>query len=474
MKILLLKVLLFAALVMASQTDSTETEYEGIEIYISSDPSGATVILNDDQVGETPLVFHRPQGRYRIIVVKEHHKAHYEAIMVKEPGFSKLYLLEDLRAGLTVRSFNKAKIYANDLRIRNDELIKIPAQVVTIRVEMENAPVLERAVVLNEKDNKMFIMYPECPTGMVNVNVRPDKACVEIWEEGVERYSSSGNKAFANLPAGRYFWRVSCRGFKTRSGEIEVRQGEVGKLDVRLEKGTDIGGEYVLVEGGSFVMGGSDNRDEKPGRKVTLSDFYIGKYEITQAEWDFVMGTDGFTFKGDSLPAETVSWFDAIRFCNRLSETEKLEKCYEIAGSSVICNFSAKGYRLPTEAEWEYAAKGGKYNAGIKYSGDDDPIEVAVHAGCGAGSTKASGCRKPNGLGIYDMSGNVYEWCWDWYGEYPSESQRDPAGPNSGILKVVRGGSWVSINKYCTTQFRNLYNPNDKLSYIGFRIVKSK
>ncbi|HXK50318.1 MAG TPA: SUMF1/EgtB/PvdO family nonheme iron enzyme, partial [Clostridiales bacterium] len=229
-----------------------------------------------------------------------------------------------------------------------------------------------------------------------------------------------------------------------------------------------------LVEGGSYIMGGSENRDELPSRKVILSDFYIGKYEITQAEWEFVMGSPECKFKGDSLPVETVSWFDAVKFCNRLSEIERLEKCYEISGNDVTCNFTAKGYRLPTEAEWEYAARGGKHASGNRFSGCEDAAEVAVFAGCRAKSPRAGGCRKPNGLEIYDMSGNVWEWCWDWYGEYTQETQRDPTGPRYGFLKTARGGSWVSCEKYCTNEFRNLYNPNDKLSLLGFRVARSK
>jgi formylglycine-generating enzyme required for sulfatase activity len=473
-KILIVKVLLYAALVLASQADSLETEYEGVEVSINSDPSGAKVIFNDGEMGETPVIFYAPAGKYRIILIKDHHKAYYEAILLKGTEFSKTYKLEDLRAGITIKSFNKAKIFINEDQVKNDELIKIPAQEIRIRVEMEGSPVLEKTVVLNEKDSKLFMLYPDIPTGMVNINVKPSDACVEVWEEGVEKYISSGSKAFANLPAGHYLWRVSSRGYKSRSGEIDVTSGEVGRLNITLDKGTDIGGKYVLVEGGSFIMGGSENFDEKPGRKVRLSDFYIGKYEITQAEWDYVMGKDGFTFKGDSLPAETVSWFDAVKFCNRLSEIERLEKCYEINGERVTCNFSAKGYRLPTEAEWEYAAKGGKAGQDERFSGSEDPCEVAVHAGCGAGSTKGAGCRKPNGLDVYDLTGNVSEWCWDWYGEYPPETQKDPAGPQTGFLRVVRGGSWVSCEKYCTNEFRNLYNPRDRHSHVGFRVARTK
>ena len=474
MKILLLKVLLYAALVLASQTDSLETEFGDIEISISSEPSGATVVFNDEEVGETPVVFRRPEGKYRIILIKEHHKAYYEAVMVKAPEFSKKYTLDDLRANVTIRSYNKAEVFINEERVRSNCPIKVPAGEIKVRVEMGSNAALEKTVVLKEKDNKLFMLYPECPTGMLNVSVNPLIACVEVWEEGVDRYSSSGGKAFANLPVGRYFWRVGCRGYKTQSGELDITAGSVERLDIKLEKGTDIGGKYVLVEGGSYIMGGSEHRDELPSRKVMLSDFYIGKYEITQAEWDYVMGTDGFTFKGDSLPVETVSWFDAVKFCNRLSEIERLEKCYEISGDIVTCNFTAKGYRLPTEAEWEYAARGGKHASGSRFSGCDDAAEVAVFAGCRAGSTRAGGCRKPNGLEIYDMSGNVCEWCWDWYGEYPQETQKDPIGPRSGFLKTARGGSWVSCEKYCTNEFRNLYNPNDKLSLLGFRVARSK
>jgi hypothetical protein len=235
-KILLLKVLLYAALVLASQTDSLETEFGDIEISISSEPSGATVVFNDEEVGETPVVFRRPEGKYRIILIKEHHKAYYEAVMVKAPEFSKKYTLDDLRANVTIRSYNKAEVFINEERVRSNCPIKVPAGEIKVRVEMDSNAALEKTVVLKEKDNKLFMLYPECPTGMLNVSVNPLIACVEVWEEGVDRYSSSGGKAFANLPVGRYFSRVGCRGYKTQSGELDITAGSVERLDIKLEK----------------------------------------------------------------------------------------------------------------------------------------------------------------------------------------------------------------------------------------------
>jgi formylglycine-generating enzyme required for sulfatase activity len=244
--------------------------------------------------------------------------------------------------------------------------------------------------------------------------------------------------------------------------------------------------EMVTIEGGLF-----DTGDNYGTHNVTLSSFSIGKYEVTQAEYEAVMGANPSYFDGDNLPVETVSWYDAIVFSNTLSMMEGLEPAYSKGGETnpelwgavptssnsewnvIVCDFDANGYRLPTEAEWEYAARGGVESAGYEYSGSDDPDEVAWYDENSGSTTHNVGTKAENELGLYDMSGNVFEWCWDWYGSYPSGNLEDDyTGVSSGTYRVVRGGSWGNGAVILRSSYRYRYNPYDRYGSIGFRLVR--
>jgi formylglycine-generating enzyme required for sulfatase activity len=245
----------------------------------------------------------------------------------------------------------------------------------------------------------------------------------------------------------------------------------------------------VRVEGGTFQMGSNDGYDwEKPVHTVTVKSFYMAKYEVTQKEWTAVMGSNPSYFKGDNLPVENISWYDAIEFCNRLSEKEKLTPAYTINKSvkdwrnnneydelkwTVTWNRNANGYRLPTEAEWEYAARGGNGSPGnYAYAGSNNADEVAWHSGNSAGSTQEVGAKKSNGLGVYDMSGNVWEWCWDWFGDYASGAQTDPIGASSGSVRVNRGGGWGNTAQDARSAARHYYTPSRRNYDLGFRVLR--
>ncbi|MEI8095975.1 MAG: SUMF1/EgtB/PvdO family nonheme iron enzyme [Spirochaetales bacterium] len=232
--------------------------------------------------------------------------------------------------------------------------------------------------------------------------------------------------------------------------------------------------DLVRVEGGTFQMGSTDGEaDEKPVHKVTLSAFSIGTTEVTQAQYQSLMGTNPSSFQGDDLPVETVSWFEAVAFCNKLSLAEGLTPFYTIKGTAVTTSAKATGYRLPTEAQWEFAARGGAKSQGSTYAGSSD-LETVAWYGDNSDKTHSVATKAPNELGLFDLSGNVWEWCQDWYGAYLAKAQTDPAGAASGSNRVLRGGSWGNNASFATVSSR-LYNyggPGYQDGYIGFRVVR--
>ena len=269
---------------------------------------------------------------------------------------------------------------------------------------------------------------------------------------------------------------------------IEFRAlGAVALEDLSLSKKNfcvRMSKEMVRVPAGDFMMGALDDDgdafdEEKPRHKVTLTrDFLIGQYAVTQALWDSVMGSNPSHFKGATGPVEYVSWFEVVFFCNKLSEKEDLEPVYTIYGHVVSCNWDAKGYRLPTEAEWEYAARGGEYH---KYSGSDNVDEVGWYTKNSGRRTRPVGHKKPNGFGLYDMSGNVWEWVWDWFEDYSIENNSDsvenPTGKTTlvswGNHRVFRGGDCTGPARYVRLSLRYNRDPTDRSRYLGFRLSRS-
>jgi sulfatase modifying factor 1 len=243
--------------------------------------------------------------------------------------------------------------------------------------------------------------------------------------------------------------------------DLEKLTGSRIVFEVRARTPSDLGIEMVFVEGGTFTMGctgeQSDCEDnEKPTHQVTLSDFCIGKYEVTQKQWREIMGNNPSYFKNcDDCPVENISWDDAQEFIKILNQK------------------TGKTYRLPTEAEWEYAARGGASasSATAKYAGSSNYDEVAWYDINSGSKTHPVGQKKPNELGIYDMSGNVWEWCNDRDGNYSRGSQTNPQGPSSGSLRVLRGGGWAGNARRCRVSNRKYYILDCRFDNRGFRLA---
>ena len=298
------------------------------------------------------------------------------------------------------------------------------------------------------------------------------------------------------LPVGQHSYIVTCDGYESEEGTVKLKASAPSNLQITLsreataiqsavtqptvaqqpvvqapianrdnisipvKKGISI--EMVRVEAGTFTMGATaemeDPRDdEKPTHRVTLTNnYYFGKYEVTQALWKAVMGKKPSKFKGDNLPVEQVSWDDCQKFISKLNR------------------ITGKTFRLPTEAEWEYAARGGNKSRGYQYSGSNNLSDVAWYFYNSGVYPHAVGAKQPNELGIYDMSGNVMEWCQDGYGEYNSSSQVNPTGANSGSYRVGRGGSWDNDAWSCRMSCRAGYTPDHHASNLGLRLVLSE
>lgn len=234
----------------------------------------------------------------------------------------------------------------------------------------------------------------------------------------------------------------------------------------------------IMVEGGEFDMGCTEtqvNCDsmEIPAHSVKVDGFYLGTTEVTQELWTQVMGNNPSSRKGDDLPVESVSWYDAVEFCNRLSELANLKKAYSGSGSNITCDFTSNGYRLPTEAEWEYAARGGKLGENRIYSGSNDVDAVAWFNKNSQEYQQPVGQKKANELGLFDMSGNVWEWCWDISGPYDSEEKINPKGVTTGDKRVLRGGGWYSNPQGCRVSARSGNKPERIAKSIGFRVAQS-
>ena len=320
--------------------------------------------------------------------------------------------------------------------------------------------------------------------GNLSVNYKPFGA--EVYVDGKKLGQSP--RVFNGLLVGNHQVEVRKDGYATDKKSVTISEGQTASISGTLSSNTasssngyasnssvSSGGneisipvkngitiDMVKVEAGTFMMGATSEMqnpwdDEKPVREVILTnDYYIGKYEVTQSLWQAVMGTNPSYFKGDNLPVEQVSWDNCLEFIRKLN------------------SLTGRKFRLPTEAEWEYAARGGKKSRGYQYSGSFNISDVAWYNGNSGNKIHPIGMKQANELGVYDMSGNVNEWCQDWYGSYVSSSQTNPLGANSGSFRVCRGGSWYFGTVNCRSSFRSRGNPDTRSRYLGFRLVLSE
>ena len=320
--------------------------------------------------------------------------------------------------------------------------------------------------------------------GNLSVNFKPFGS--DVYVDGVKVGQSP--RVFNGVLVGNHNVEISKSGYATSRQTVTISEGQTASISGSLtsstssssantlsSSGSSLSGntitipvkngvniEMVKVESGSFNMGATPemedpNESEKPVHLVTLAnDYYIGKYEVTQALWQAVMGSNPSSSKGDDLPVERVSWNDCQDFISKLNA------------------MTGKRFRLPTEAEWEYAARGGKKSRGYQYSGSNTLDDVAWYYGNSGNKTHVVGTKLPNELGIYDMTGNVREWCQDRYDSYSSSPQTNPTGAASGSGRVCRGGRWYYSDWNCRSSYRHSFTPDCRYDILGLRLVLSE
>lgn len=289
------------------------------------------------------------------------------------------------------------------------------------------------------------------------------------------------------------FSLASCGQSENNTGETENTPSESDTLEATNMKIPD---DFVLIKGGTFQMGSPETEAwrsvDETQHTVTVSDFYMSKYELTQKEYEEITGSNPSNFSGEDLPVENVSWLKAITYCNARSEQENLTPVYTIDGQNVSWDRNADGYRLPTEAEWEYACRAGtitpfymekspsaedaNYYGHYPYEIEDNYFSqgnLEVKPGEYRQTTVPVDSFYENPYGLYNMHGNVGEWVWDYYGEYPSEEQTDPTGPSSGTLRVYRGGGWNDFAKNMRCAYRATLEQTKGSFNIGIRLVRN-
>ena len=328
----------------------------------------------------------------------------------------------------------------------------------------------------------------------LTIRYTPSSATVLVDNKMVK---GKNGVAQTTLPVGQHSYIVACDGYESEEGTVKLKASAPSNLQITLTKEATatqqstvtqptvaqqpvvqtpvtnsdnisipvkdgISIDMIRVEAGTFTMGATPEMedpydDEKPTHQVTLTnDYYIGKYEVTQALWQAVMGYNPSNFKGDNLPVEQVNWYDCQEFISKLN------------------NITGKKFRLPSEAEWEYAARGGKKSRGYQYSGSSNLSDVAWYEDNSGSKTHAVGSKQANELGIYDMTGNVWEWCQDWYGKYSRSSQTNPTCTNNGSYRVSRGGCWGDAAWFCRSSYRYGRTSVYHYDFLGLRLVLSE
>ena len=463
-------------------------------VSVSSQPQGAKVFLDGEDTGKvTPCTIGEiASGRCDIrLRLKDYAPASQSVTVTEGMTASVNVTLEARFAHVTINSLPGAAIKVNGAEVGSGSYSNNMAEgIYDIEASLAGHRPVTKQIEVIVGVPQTIELRPTPIYGMLDVNSNPMGANITI---NGKSYGDTPT-TIENLLVGDYDVVLTKPGYASVSQRVTVSENASASVDVKMQKGEmknsqidesalsvsainltpnwsasvtpsqravleKLIANMVKVEGSTFTMGatpeqGNDAYEyERPAHQVTLSDYYIGRYEVTQKEWQAVMGDNPSKFYGDNLPVDYVSWNGCQDFINKLNQLTGLK------------------FRLPTEAEWEFAARGGKQSKGYKYSGSDNAKNIAWYEKNSGSKPHQVGTKEPNELGIYDMSGNVGEWCGDWYGRYSSSAQTNPTGPSSGSGRVLRGGGWSRDAGYCRVSDRSLINPSIRGNFSGFRVV---
>ncbi len=437
-----------------------------IEVKGADEYHGAHVYVDNEHVGQLPMKSGAiGSGVHQVKVMKSLYKPYEQQVTVTDDNTTSLIVqMEANFANVTFVADAESEVWV-DGKQRGKGKCTIGLEIGEYTVEVKRASHRTVSEVVSITDITPRTIQLSSPTpiyGILDITSTPSRATVYI--DGVEVGETPLMKSDVLVGAHRITFQKE--GYERVERSVDVNENVDNKLSVTLnvptaeskshtDNGTQEGNKtytvngvsftMIAVKGGTFMMG---SKEEKPVHQVTLSDYAIGETEVTQELWKAVMGNNPSRKKGGGLqcPVEQVSWEDCQVFITRLNE---------LTGNT---------FRLPTEAEWEFAARGGNASKGYKYSGSNTPGDVAWYFGNSSTTTRPVKTKQANELGIYDMSGNVWEWCADWYGDYPSFSQTNPIGPSSGRTRVLRGGAWGFDKRYSRVDIRGLGFPDDAAS----------
>ncbi|ACF14786.1 protein of unknown function DUF323 [Chloroherpeton thalassium ATCC 35110] len=441
----------------------TLSEVDLQTVTITSEPTQADLFINGLAEGKTDKGLFLYPGEYGLKLSKSGYMEVSEQISVEEGAENRFHYKLVKNVGVLSLKVNPAdaRVLINRKDYTGQTSIELAPG--SYKLEISKTDYEEQSETISlERGERLQKNYAlKAKTGRLQFSIQPLTAKVTLKRDGTVVEKWEGLKYLKALQTGDYELECQADGYATVKQKLTIRKGKTEALEITMQEGVAPAGDMVFVKGGTFMMGSYDEDDEKPVHQVTVSDFYIGKYEVTQKEWKEIMGSNPSYFKGDDRPVERVSWNAVQEFIRKLNKK------------------TGENYRLPTEAEWEYAARGGANSRGYEYAGSNNIDEVAWYDknACDKGSghpdygTHPVGGKKPNELGIYDMSGNVWELCSDWYGDYSSSSQTNPTGPSSGSDRVCCGGCWFYFARLCQVVSRNGITPTRSGFDLGFRLV---
>ena len=403
----------------------------------SGDLKDANVFVDDTHIGTTPLKSKGlKSGVHKVRIQKSLFKVLETTVTIKDDEtFTFVPKLEPDFATVTINAGEGCSIYVNnEFKGKKSWSGKLAtgSYLFESRKENHRSTSVTKSIVPSVASHIYNLAEPTPILGTLNVMTTP--AMADVYVDGV---IFGRTPLMQDVIIGDHKVKVCKEGFYDFEQSIKVEDGKMVEVIATMEKDNSVvetvNGvtiKMIYVEGGTFSMGSTNgDSDERPVHSVTLDSYYMAETEVTQAQWRAVMGSNPSSYTGDNRPVECVSWHDAMEFCKKLSE------------------LTGKKYTLPTEAQWEYAARGGNKSKGYTYSGSNNIYDVAKYDSSGGHNNVKS--KQPNELGLYDMSGNVWEWCLDWYGDYSSSSQTNPTGPESGSSRVLRGGGWGLYASYC-------------------------